>query len=294
MPHPAIFKPDTAKLKNAITAILGRAIRTIKRFSTALHNKCNLVVYTDDKGRTCSQFLKKDAFSGYSFEFKGDACAVTNKETGDVYVVTYSNSCKWCPCKSYKFSDPLEKNCKHLRMVSELKGGLEQAIAQTEFDSYIEYQADSQCTHARAIAGLDSYYCPDCKKSIEQGSAVYNEILNRKPSRRKRPILIDLLEVPAGCRLERTDDWIALEYHVHAWGYQNIRGVRSLVQKNIGRIVQMSDGIYTYRLTSGIARTFETTRDAIAYLVQVVGMSFEEIAIAYQERMAFQKKVARL
>lgn len=286
MPHTAISKPDTAKLKNAIAAILGRAIRTIKRFATALHNHCNLVVYTDDKGRTCSQFLKKDAFTGYSFEFKGDACAVTNKATGDVYTVSFGSS-SHCSCPAFRY-DRSRQPCKHIKMVKEIKGklGIEQAKDQTQFDSYIEHQADSQCTHARAIAGLDSFYCPDCKKTIEQGTAAYNELLSRKPPKHKKPILIDLLEVPAGCRLERTDDWIALEYHVHAWGYQNIRGVRSLIQKNIGRIVQMSDGIYTYRVTSGVARTFQTTRDAIAYLAQVVGTSFEEIAAAHQERFA--------
>lgn len=294
MPQTSILKPDTAKLKHAIAAILGRTIRTIKRFVTALHNKCSLVVYTDHKGRTCSQFLKKDAFSGYSFEFKGDACAVTNKETGDVYAVSFGLK-NHCNCPAFRY-DRFHSPCKHIKMAQQLKGelGIEQVIAQTEFDSYIEQQADSQCTHANAITGLDGYYCPDCKKTIDQGTAAYNEILNRKPAKHKKAISIDLLEVPAGCRLERTDDWIALEYYVHAWGYQNIRGVRSLVQKNIGRIVQMSDGIYTYRVNSGIARTFETCADAIAYLVQVVGTSFEEIAAAYEERMVFQKRVARL
>ena len=128
MPQLRIFKPDPTKLKNAIAAIVERSVRSIKRFAAALHNRCNLIVYVDELGRTCSTFLKKDAFTGYHFDFKGDRCTVTNKESGDVYVVSYSLGCKWCPCESYKYSPKQDKNCKHLQMIGELRGDLEQAI----------------------------------------------------------------------------------------------------------------------------------------------------------------------
>lgn len=37
------------------------------------------------------------------------------------------------------------------------------------------------CTHSRAYTGLDSCYCPECKKTFAQGSATYNQIVNRVP-----------------------------------------------------------------------------------------------------------------
>ena len=322
-----IFKPTTEKLQNAIAAIVGRAVRLVKRFTTALHNHCNLVVYVDLSGRTCCQFLKKDAFSGYHFEFKGDRCAVTNKATGDVYVVSYSPTCKWCPCESYKYSPRHEKNCKHIRMVLEAKlEKLEQpkspeSLAHSQIslkqgcpnflspNSLGEFKGDlkqalalsqEECSHPKIIIGLDLHYCPDCKKSIRYGTAAYEEILTRdnKPEKKSTKAIpfIEPNDVPKGCSIERTDDWIIEEYNVHAWGYKNQRGgERTLTQTNIGRLVQYPDGIRAYRVRlSATGHTFETTRDAIAYLVQVVGTSFEEIAAAYEERMAFQKKVARL
>ena len=130
-----ILRPDPTKLKNAIAAIVGQSVTTIKRFAAALHNKCQLVVYTDSLGKTCCQFLRHDAFTGYSFEFKGDRCTVTNKETGDVYVATFSPTRKWCPCRSYEFSPRENKNCKHLLMIADLKGdlGIEQVDSSVTF-----------------------------------------------------------------------------------------------------------------------------------------------------------------
>ena len=284
MPQPGIFKPDPAKLKNAIAAIVGQAVASIKRFATALHNKCNLVVFVDAAGRTCSTFLRRDAFVGYHFEFAGDKCLVTNKETGDIYTVDFDR----CSCPAFKYSSP-KKQCKHLAMVALLRGelGIEQMIAQSELDSYIEQQASDECSHARVITGLDAHYCPDCKKSIEYGTAAYEKMLSKSKE-------IDPNNVPVGCLLKRTDDWMCEEYNVWCWGYKNERGVPRIIQKHLGRLVQHTDGIYTYRVTSGIARTFQTTKDAIAYLVKVVGTSFEEIQQAFEQREEFKKRVARL
>jgi hypothetical protein len=85
----AALEANTQKLKNALAAVLGRVIATIKRFATSLHNRCNLVIYVDNQGRTCCQFLRRDAFTGYHFDFSGDKCIVTNKESGDVYTVRH-------------------------------------------------------------------------------------------------------------------------------------------------------------------------------------------------------------
>lgn len=298
MPQQAIFKLGTAKLKNALAAILETAIAQVKRFTTALHNRCNLVVFVDAAGRTCSTFLRRDAFTGYHLEFSGDKCIVTNKESGDVYTVEFGK----CSCPAFKYSP--KKECKHQLMVAELKGELsiEQAIAQTELDSYIEQQADAECTHWRAITGLDAHYCqasfaeeyspanvaPDCRKSIEYGTAAYNQMLNKVEK-------IDTNNLPAGCRLTRTDDHISMEYEVHVWRQERVRGIPTLTMHNIGRIVQMPAAIYAYTGRSGVARNFPTARDAIAYLVRVVGTSFEEIAEAFnQNEQLMRRRIARL
>lgn len=265
-----VFKPNPEKLKNAVAAIVGRAIASIKRFTTALHNRCNLVVFVDAAGKTCSTFLRRDAFSGYHFDFSGDKCIVTNKQTGDVYTVSLGR----CTCPSFKYA--AKQQCKHLRMVAELRGELtiEQALA--------------ECNHPRAITGLDAHYCPDCKKSIEYGTSAYNAMLNKT-------IDIDPNNVPQGCLLKRSDDWTCMEFDVHVAAIERQKGLPTPVLKNIGRLVQHSDGIYTYRVRSGIARTFNTTRDALAYLVQVVGTNFQEIAQACDQRdQLMRKRIARL
>jgi uncharacterized protein YerC len=270
MPHLPNLKLNAEKLKNALAAVLGRAIATVKRFSSVLHNRCNLVVYVDSQGRTCCQFLRRDAFTGYSFDFSGDKCIVTNKESGDVYTVNLDR----CSCPAFKYAP--KQQCKHQRMVAELRGELtiEQAVA--------------ECNHPRAITGLDAHFCPDCRKSIEYGTPAYNVVLQRTKE-------IDPNNVPKGCILKRSEDWTCMEFDVHVTAIERQKGVPTPALKNIGRLVQHGDGIYTYRVTSGIARTFQTTRDAIAYLVKVVGTSFEEIAQACEQRdQLMRKRIARL
>ncbi len=265
-----VFKPNPEKLKNAVAAIVGTAIRTIKRFVSVLHNKCNLVVYVDASGRTCSTFLRRDAFSGYDFRFEGEKCIVTNKETGDIYTVAFDK----CTCPAFKYAP--KEQCKHQRMVAELRGELsiEQSVA--------------ECNHPRAMTGLDAHFCPDCRKSIEYGTSAYNTVLQRTKE-------IDPNNVPKGCLLKRSDDWTCMEFDVHVAAIERQKGLPTPVLKNIGRLVQHSDGIYTYRVRSGIARTFNTTRDALAYLVQVVGTSFEEIAAAFEQRdQLMRTRIARL
>lgn len=330
MPQPPIFKHSTEKLKNAIAAIVGRAIRSIKRLTTALHNRCNLVVYVDDQGRTCCQFLKKDAFSGYHFAFSGNECLVTNKESGEIYTVNFTAAN--CTCPAFKY-DRSKSPCKHIKMVAEVRQDLEQTVLKTQ----------KECDHPKAIIGLDAHYCPDCKKSIEYGTTAYGEILNRdnrdnkQSAKTKKAFEIDPNDVPlelsakkyvqpshpdpntqagkpsphscwnripagsaieksqntagrifqaslpTGVRLKRTDDWMCVEYNVDAYGYKNINRERHIVPINIGRIVEHPEGIYTYRIRSGVARVFETVQEALAYLIQVVGTSFDECAAAYWE-----------
>ena len=265
-----VFKPNPEKLKNAVAAIVGRAIASIKRFSTSLHNRCNLVVYVDNQGRTCCQFLRRDAFTGYDFQFSGDKCVVTNKATGDVYSVAFDK----CSCPAFKYAP--KQQCKHQIMVAQLKGELtiEQAIA--------------ECAHPRAITGLDAHYCPDCRKSIEYGTSAYNAILNKT-------IDIDPNNAPKGCILKRSEDWASMEFDVHVAVMERQRGIPMPALKNIGRIVQYPEGIHAYRVRSGIGHTFDSAKDAIAHLVRVVGTSFEEIAAVFEQRdQLMRKRIARL
>lgn len=274
---PQIFKPNSEKLKNALAAVLGRAIATIKRFTTSLHNRCNLVVYVDNQGRTCCQFLRRDAFTGYHFDFSGDKCIVTNKESGDIYTVAFDK----CSCPAFKFSPKNE--CKHQLMVAELKGQLsiEQAIAPKQVIA-------EECNHPRAMTGLDAHFCPDCRKSIEYGTPAYNAVLQRTKE-------IDPNNVPKGCILRRSEDWTCLEFDVHVAVMERQRGIPTPAIKNIGRIVQYPTGIHAYRVRSGIGHTFDSAKDAIAHLVRVVGTNFEEIAAAFDAREhLIRKRIARL
>lgn len=281
MNYNVVVKNLSDNLKNAIAAIVGRAIRSIKRFTTALHNRCNLVVYVDIQGRTCCQFLKKDAFSGYHFAFSGNECEVTNKESGEIYTVNFSLAT--CTCPAFKY-DRSKQPCKHISMVAEVRKDLETVVLKTQ----------SECSHPKAIIGLDAHYCPDCKKSIDYGTAAYEEILNRKPKidKPKKAFEINPNDVPTGCYLKRTDDWMCVEYDVNVRRVTNERQSsgefwRHPVLQNIGRIVEHPQGIYTYRIRSGVARVFESVQQAIAYLVQVVGTSFDEIADAHWEFNSF-------
>lgn len=272
-----IFKPNPEKLKNALTAVVGRAIASIKRFATALHNKCNLVVFVDATGKTCSTFLRRDAFTGYDFRFSGDKCAVTNKATGDIYTVAFNK----CTCPAFKFSPKNE--CKHLMLVAQVKGQLtiEQAIT-------VKEPKVEQCTHSRAITGLDCHYCPDCKKTIEYGTAAYEAMLNKTEE-------IDPTKAPKGCVLKRSDDWASIEYDVHVCAIERQRGIPTPVLKNIGRIVQYPEGIHAYRVRSGIGHTFQSAKDAIAHLARVAGINFAEIADAFEQReQLMRKRIARL
>ena len=138
----AIFKP-VDDFKNAVACVIGRAVKQIKRFVSAVHNHCSLVVYEDAKGAVCCQFVKRDAFKGYHIEFHNGKGVVTNLVTGVQYQVQLTGNFYRCQCKSFKYS-PLPKSpCKHLKMIAEQQGCLEQLIAQQELDQHIERQAQT-------------------------------------------------------------------------------------------------------------------------------------------------------
>ena len=157
---------------NAIAAILEGAARAIRKFGVAVRNRCPWVSYINQAGKVCSHFIKRNAFKGYHFKFGNSVAVVTNLETGKQYTVSLTTS--YCDCKSFKFAPFPKPPCKHIKMVAELRGDLEQVIAQSELDQHIEQQA-------QIVAPC-----------------------------------IDEKDLPKGCSLQRTEDWISLEYYVYA------------------------------------------------------------------------------
>lgn len=273
MTLPGFLKPNNENLKNAVSAIIGRGVRAVKRFTTALHNKCNLVVYVDWYGRTCCQFLKKDAFSGYHFEFAGNTCLITNKESGDVYSVTYAPTLKCCTCPAYTYSPQPKKHCKHLKMVAELKSALEQSYSQSELE---QPQPENVLSKGMVSVLEQTITQAELEQYIEQQAQAIApptlpEVTSGRNAAAVSPPEIDVEDVP-GCRLRRTDDWLSIEYEVYINVVERIRGVPTPRLKNIGRIVQAKDGICAYRLRPGIERIFQSTQLAIRYLAGVAGV----------------------
>lgn len=91
-------------------------------------------------------------------------------------------------------------------------------------------------------------------------------------------------EVPIGSYLQRTDDWMSLEYRV--WIYCRKTRLEQdeipWTTKGIGRIVEVKGGVSAYRPNSGIGQAFATKYDAIAYLIRNAGYTLEQVAEAFQ------------
>jgi len=90
-------------------------------------------------------------------------------------------------------------------------------------------------------------------------------------------------EIPIGSYLQRTDDWMSLEYRVwiHCRKTRLTEGEIPWTTKGIGRIVEQ-DGIVAYRPNSGMGQIFNSKYDAIAYLIRNAGYTLEQVAEAYQ------------
>jgi hypothetical protein len=92
-------------------------------------------------------------------------------------------------------------------------------------------------------------------------------------------------EIPEGTYLERTDDWMSLEYRV--WCYaQKGRLASSLdipwTTKNIGRLVEVTDGFNAYRPSSGVGISFKSKYEAVAYLIKNAGYTLDQVTNAFQ------------
>lgn len=124
---------------NAIAAILEGVASSVRKFGVAVRNRCPWVSYINQAGKVCSHFIARAKFSGYHFKFNKGTAIVTNLETGKQYTVSLTTP--YCDCKSFKFSPFPKQPCKHMKMVAELRGDLEQVVAQSELDQHIEQQA---------------------------------------------------------------------------------------------------------------------------------------------------------
>lgn len=241
--QPAIFKPAPADtLKNAIACIVGRAVRQIKRFVSAIHNHCPLVVYQDASGNICCQFIKRDAFQGYHVDFNNGRGVVTNLATGKQYQVQLTGSYYYCQCESFKYAPLPKAACKHIKMVASLQGSLEQLIATEELNQDLEKQA----------------------AAIAPG-----------------PVSINERDLPKGCSLQRTEDYISREFYVFAHVISRHKGIPTPTIKSIGRLLEGVNSIEAYLHRSGVSRAFTTTLDAVKYLVSGAGYSLKEIAEAF-------------
>lgn len=136
----SVVLEPTNNFFNALIAVLDGAAKEIKRFVASLHNRCPLVVYVNQSGKVCSQFLKRSAFTGYHFRFTGNEVIVTNKESGAQYRV--SLKMQFCSCKRFIYSPLPKQSCKHIKMVAELRGDSTHSAAQSELNQYIEQQAE--------------------------------------------------------------------------------------------------------------------------------------------------------
>lgn len=127
-------------------------------------------------------------------------------------------------------------------MVAELQGNLEQVVAQHELEQHLEQQV----------------------------SAIAPEY-----------VLINEDDLPKGCFLSRTDDGLNREYFVNCHVIERVKGVARQATKIVGRIMEGINGIAAYRLHSGIHRSFQTTYDAVAYLVSSSDYRLTDVAAAW-------------
>jgi hypothetical protein len=91
-------------------------------------------------------------------------------------------------------------------------------------------------------------------------------------------------ELPTGSYLQRTDDWMCLEYRVwiHCKKTRLVPGEIPWTAKCIGRMVDEGHGFSAYRPRSGMGQVFANKYDATTYLIKNAGYTLEQVAEAYQ------------
>ena len=87
--------------------------------------------------------------------------------------------------------------------------------------------------------------------------------------------------VPEGLKLQRSDDYTCCEYYLKAWHKENPFSAPYL--KRLGRIIETDRGFMASGMR-GVARPiFSYQQDAVAWLLQYNGISYQDIVSAYRE-----------
>ncbi len=93
---------------------------------------------------------------------------------------------------------------------------------------------------------------------------------------------VDEQNLPKGCSLQRTEDYLSREYYVFVHAISRVNGVPTPTQKSIGRLLEgVNNIVEAYRPRAGVSRDFTTTLDAIKYLISGAGYSLKEVAQAF-------------
>lgn len=95
-------------------------------------------------------------------------------------------------------------------------------------------------------------------------------------------VSIDVNDVPRGISLQETNDDLLVEYNVWVWVIVNEKGVPTLNQRHIGRLVEGMGGIEAFRPRSGFSQAFSRTFDAASYLLRASGYRTSDIELALQ------------
>lgn len=95
-----------------------------------------------------------------------------------------------------------------------------------------------------------------------------------------RPPYIDKTDAPVGVLLVRSSDWLSVEYEVHVTKLERRNDYVIKRKVCIGRLVEQQGQIVAYRNKSAIATPFNSTKDAIAFLVQTTGHKLDLIEAA--------------
>lgn len=96
-----------------------------------------------------------------------------------------------------------------------------------------------------------------------------------------KPVSINERDLPKGCSLQRTEDYLSREFYIFARVISRQKGIPTPTIKSIGRLLEGVNSIEAYLPRSGVSRSFTTTLDAIKYLVSGSGYSLKEIAQAF-------------
>lgn len=90
-------------------------------------------------------------------------------------------------------------------------------------------------------------------------------------------------EIPVGSYLNRTDDWMSMEYVAwcHVRKTRLLEGEIPWTTKSIGRVVEVGNGYTAYRPSSGLGQVFTSKYDAVTYLIKNAGYTLDQVAEAF-------------